>query len=136
MTSKQAGGGGGGVVSIQKQSDDRLSFGPIIDTLMKLSSSCDTLLNCHQYGRKEVEDESMEEMRPKSAVERVWSKMDHTSSLEVEMYRQFLFEQNSPMPSFEDDAVDVESGLYTMDVVHSSSTPPTTPNRIISRQRS
>jgi hypothetical protein len=121
MSSKQV------VVTTKKQSDDGLSFGPIIDTFVKLSSSCDKFLNC-QYVSKQVEDESIQEKRTKSAVERVWSRLDH--SLEVEIYRQFLFEQNSPMPSFEDtDEAGLDLGA------HYSSTPPTTPNRIL-RQRS
>lgn len=105
-----------------------LSFGPIIENFVKLSSTCDKFLNC-QYVSKQLDDESKQEKKGLSAVERVWSKMDH--SLEVEIYRQFLFEQNSPMPSFEDS----DDFSETRDMVHHPSTPPRTPPHI-SRQRS
>jgi hypothetical protein len=118
MTSKE-------IVSPKKHDD--LSFGPLIDSFVKLSSSCDKFLNC-QYVSKQLHDEWVEEKRPKSAVEKVWSKLDH--SVEVEIYRQFLFEQNSPMPSFEDVYDNAPPSA-----LHKSATPPATPTKM-HRQRS
>jgi hypothetical protein len=113
---------------VNQKQDFGLSLGPIIDSFVKLSSSCDKFLNC-QYVSKQLEDEHKQEEKGQSAVERVWSKMDH--SLEVELYRQFLFEQNSPMPSFEDAADDVS----LQHRAQQSSSLPSTPHRM-ERQRS
>jgi hypothetical protein len=111
-----------------QRAGDVLSFGPMIDSFVKLSSTCDKFLNC-QYVSKQLDDESKEEKKGLSAVERVWSKMDH--SLEVEIYRRFLFEENSPVPSFEDS----DDFSAPRDMAHHSLTPPSTPPHI-SRQRS
>jgi hypothetical protein len=65
----------------------------VFDSLLKAASVCDKFFNC-AYVTKQLEDEWQQEKRQQnSAVGRVWNKMER--SLEVEIYRQFLFDESS-----------------------------------------
>ena len=65
----------------------------VFDSLLKAASACDKFFNC-AYVTKQLEDEWQQEKRQQnSAVGRVWNKMER--SLEVEIYRQFLFDESS-----------------------------------------
>lgn len=65
----------------------------VFDSLLKAASVCDKFFNC-AYVTKQLEDEWQQERRQQnSAVGRVWNKMER--SLEVEIYRQFLFDESS-----------------------------------------
>lgn len=61
---------------------------------------CDKFFNC-AYVKFQLEQELMEERKPTASgnIERLWHRMD--SGVEVEVYRQFLFEENGLEP-FED----------------------------------
>jgi len=68
----------------------------LFDSFLKATSACDKFFNC-AYVKKQLEDEwQQEEIQQKSAVGRVWNKME--KSLEVEVYRQFLFDESSVGP--------------------------------------
>eukprot|EP00543_Licmophora_paradoxa_P001087 CAMPEP_0202447600 /NCGR_PEP_ID=MMETSP1360-20130828/6370_1 /ASSEMBLY_ACC=CAM_ASM_000848 /TAXON_ID=515479 /ORGANISM="Licmophora paradoxa, Strain CCMP2313" /LENGTH=136 /DNA_ID=CAMNT_0049064773 /DNA_START=67 /DNA_END=477 /DNA_ORIENTATION=- len=75
-----------------------------MNSLMKAATVCDKFLSC-SYVKKQLEDECIQERKMKeSASNRVWNRMDKT--LEVELYRQFLFEgSNSLEHSFDEDSI-------------------------------
>mmetsp|Transcript_14208 Transcript_14208/g.23542 ORF Transcript_14208/g.23542 Transcript_14208/m.23542 type:complete len:130 (-) Transcript_14208:95-484(-) len=76
--------------------DDDLIEHSVFESFMKAANACDKFFNC-AYVKKQLEDEWLQEkMMDDSAVGRVWSKMD--KSLEVEVYRQFLFDEDSVGP--------------------------------------
>jgi len=63
------------------------------DKVWKSAAACDKFVNC-AYVKKQLEEEWRQEVEHRnSAVERVWNRLDR--SVEVELYRQFLFEENS-----------------------------------------
>lgn len=65
----------------------------ILDKCLKIASSCDKFFNC-AYVKKQVEEEWQQEARLQdSAMNRVWGKME--KSVEVDLYRQFLFDEES-----------------------------------------
>jgi hypothetical protein len=72
---------------------DSLLEHQVFDSFLKAASVCDKVFNC-AYVTKQMEDEwKQEKSSQTSAVERVWAKMD--KSLEVDLYRQFLFDEKS-----------------------------------------
>jgi hypothetical protein len=83
---------------VLSKEDDVLQHS-LFDSFMKAATACDKFFNC-AYVKKQLEDEwQQEQAMNDSAVGRVWSKMD--KSFEVEVYRQFLFDEASigPEPS-------------------------------------
>ena len=69
-------------------------------TLLQAVNVCDKFFNC-AYVKFQLEEELMEEMKKPTdnPVERLFMRME--SGVEVEVYRQFLFEENGLEP-FED----------------------------------
>lgn len=99
----------------QPQTQNRLAVTPSSDTtaliqpkkywmnsqLMQAVSACDQFFNC-AYVKKQLEEEWREEsqdQRHSSSVKGLFMRMD--KGVEVEIYRQFLFEENGLEP-FED----------------------------------
>jgi len=73
------------------------------NSFLQAVNVCDKFFNC-AYVKFQLEEELMEETRKKQhmrnvSIEHLWSKMDN--GVEVEVYRQFLFEENGLEP-FED----------------------------------
>lgn len=87
------------------QGEDKLQeTGSWVEPFVKAASACDKFFNC-AYVKKQLEDEWKQEARAgESAVVRVWSRLE--TGMEVEMYRQLLFEENSVEPSQDDTPTD------------------------------
>mmetsp|Transcript_23855 Transcript_23855/g.35253 ORF Transcript_23855/g.35253 Transcript_23855/m.35253 type:complete len:102 (+) Transcript_23855:99-404(+) len=84
------------VVKIEEDNVD----GRVLDAFMKASNTCDKFFNC-AYVKKQLEEEwRQEKSLSEGAVGRVLDKLDR--SLEVEIYRQLLFDENSVSPSDDD----------------------------------
>ena len=90
-----------------------------VDRMVKMANACNSLVTskcnlCHVYANRQVEFEASERARsaraletpatsvfssPVSPTERVWQKMNAScaaaNSLEVNLYRQFLFDEES-----------------------------------------
>lgn len=83
-----------------KDEDGLTEIGGWLDPLVKAASACDKFFNC-AYVKKQLAEELQQEMQAQDgAVQRVLSRLD--KGIEVELYRQFLFEENSIEPSTED----------------------------------
>ncbi|CAB9503289.1 expressed unknown protein [Seminavis robusta] len=81
----------------------------LVDGMVKVATACNLLVRrhacnlCHVYADRQVEFEQREESSPPSSsrtyasssspTERAWKKMN--SSLEVDLYRRFLFDEES-----------------------------------------
>ena len=76
------------------------AFGVWFDPLLKAASACDKFFNC-AYVKKQLEEEWKQEIRcEESAVDRVWMRLE--KGVEVDLYRQFLFQENAVMHSVDD----------------------------------
>lgn len=63
-----------------------------MDSLLKATSACDRFFNC-AYVKRQLEDEWAQEIQSRNgAVDRVWKRLE--KGVEVEVYRQFLFDEN------------------------------------------
>mmetsp|Transcript_23446 Transcript_23446/g.39767 ORF Transcript_23446/g.39767 Transcript_23446/m.39767 type:complete len:116 (-) Transcript_23446:1184-1531(-) len=70
------------------------------EPLIKVASACEKFINC-AYVKKQLDEEWKQEIRAQeSAVVRVWNRLE--TGMEVELYRQFLFEENSVEPSLDE----------------------------------
>lgn len=68
--------------------------------LLQAANACDKFLNC-AYVKKQLQEEMREERQlPVGGVEGLWRRIDKTTaeSVEVEIYRRFLFEDNGLEP--------------------------------------
>eukprot|EP00546_Thalassionema_frauenfeldii_P008431 CAMPEP_0178922326 /NCGR_PEP_ID=MMETSP0786-20121207/16088_1 /TAXON_ID=186022 /ORGANISM="Thalassionema frauenfeldii, Strain CCMP 1798" /LENGTH=106 /DNA_ID=CAMNT_0020596671 /DNA_START=62 /DNA_END=382 /DNA_ORIENTATION=- len=84
---------------IVKREDGNVD-GRALDAFLKASNTCDNFFNC-AYVKKQLEEEwRQEKILREGAVGRVLEKLDR--GLEVEVYRQLLFDENSVSPSDND----------------------------------
>lgn len=106
-----------------------------IDSMVEVARACNKLFKkqtcgiCHMYAEKQVEFETRQENKFKtilpSPVQRAWIRagLHHTTSnsLEVDMYRQFLFDEESVCQRGDGfDGACEESNFHERTVTHAS----------------